>query len=168
MEEALVAYLLAIPAANSAEALLHSSLYGTERGVALDFTTDAYASANATVMTLPAIVGPRIHWVRSPQGSASPRIVLYRISGVRDMRMDGPTGLVASRVQCDCIGTSYGSAKSVARALEARLSGYSGTTGGVEFQGAFLVGERDDFFDTDTPDKLFRTTIDFNIWHKGA
>ena len=31
-----------------------------------------------------------------------------------------------------------------------------------------LVGERDDFFDTDTPDKLFRTSLDFNIWTKGT
>lgn len=121
--------------------------------------------------SLAALIGSgssaRIHWVRSPQGTASPRIVLYKISGIRDMALDGPTGYVASRVQCDCIGTTYGSAKAVARALEARLSGYSGTTGNVRFEGAFLVGERDDFFDTDTPDKLFRTSLDFNIWTKG-
>lgn len=118
--------------------------------------------------SLAALVGARIHWVRSPQGTVSPRIVLYRIAGARDMRMKGPTGLVASRVQCDCIGTSYGSAKATARALEARLSGYSGTRSNVVFQGAFLVGERDDFFDTETPDKLFRTSLDFNIWTKGT
>ena len=118
---------------------------------------------------LAALVGTRINWVRSPQGTISPRIVLYRISGVRDMTLNsGPTGFVASRVQCDCIGTSYSSAKSVARAVEARLSGYSGTRGTVRFEGAFLVGERDDFFDTETPDKLFRTSLDFNIWTKGT
>lgn len=117
---------------------------------------------------LTALVGTRIHWVRSPQGSASPRIVLYVISGLRDMRMDGPTGLIASRVQVDCIGASYGSAKAVARAVEARLSGYTGTASGIVFQGCFLIGERDDFEDADTPDKLFRTSLDFNIWHKGA
>lgn len=115
---------------------------------------------------LSSLVASRIHWVRSPQGSASPRIVLYRISGVRDMVMSGPSGLVSSRVQADCIGTSYGSAKTVARAIEDRLSGYSGTAGAIEFQGCFLIGERDDFEDTDTPDKLFRTSLDFNIWHK--
>lgn len=117
---------------------------------------------------LTALVGTRIHFVRSPQGSASPRIVLYVISGLRDMRMDGPTGLIASRVQVDCIGASYGSAKAVARAVEARLSGYTGTASGIVFQGCFLIGERDDFEDADTPDKLFRTSLDFNIWHKGA
>lgn len=118
---------------------------------------------------LAALVGSRIHWVYSPQGTASPRIVLYRISGVRDMSLNnGPTGFVSSRVQVDCIGTSYSSAKAVARAVEARLSGYSGTLGSTRLEGVFLVGERDDFFDTETPDKLFRTSLDFNIWHKGA
>jgi hypothetical protein len=116
--------------------------------------------------SLAALVGSRINWVRSPQGSASPRIVLYRISGLRDMSLKGPTGFVSSRVQCDCLGLTYSSAKATARALEARISGYSGTTGGIRFEGIFLTAERDDFSDADTPDKLFRTSLDFNVWHK--
>ncbi len=115
-----------------------------------------------------ALVAGRVHWVRSPQGAASPRIVLYRISGLRDMTMQGPSGLVASRVQVDCIGTSYGSAKAVARAVEDCLSGYSGQALATRFDGCFLIGERDDFEDAATPDKLFRTSLDFNIWHKDA
>lgn len=168
MEEALIAYLLAVPAANSAEALLHSYSYGTERGFALDFVSNAYAIAPVTVPSIPQLVGARVHWVRSPQASAAPRVVLYRISGLRHMSLSGPSGIVDSRVQVDCIGASYASAKAVARAVEARLSGYSGITGGTDFQGCFLIGERDDFEDTDTPDKLFRTSLDFNIWHKEA
>lgn len=117
---------------------------------------------------LRTLVGNRIYWALAPQGVASPRIVLFRISGLRDMALDGPTGFVSSRVQCDCIGTTYSSAKAMARALEARLSGYSGTMGGLRFEGAFLVGERDDVFDGETPDKLFRTSLDFNIWTKGT
>ena len=125
----------------------------------------AYLLADAGLASL---VGFRIHWVRSPQSSANPRVVLYAIAGLRDMSLNnGPTGFITSRVQCDCIGTSYGSAKTVARALEARLSGFSGTLGLVRVEGAFLVGERDDYFDTDTPDKVFRTSLDFNIWTKG-
>ena len=116
--------------------------------------------------SLAALVGTRINWVQSPQGSASPRIVLYKISGLRDMCMDGPTGFVSTRIQADCIGLTYASAKATARALEARISGYAGTTGGVRFEGIFLIGERDDFNDADTPDKLFRTSLDFNLWHK--
>ena len=115
---------------------------------------------------LTAQVGTRVHCVRSPQAAALPRVVLYRISGERDMHMQGPSGLVASRVQVDCIGASYGSAKAVARAVETVLSGYSGTFSGIWFQGVFLISERDDYEDGDTPDKLFRTSLDFNIWHK--
>lgn len=125
-----------------------------------------YLLAGSSLATL---VGTRIHWVRSPQGEASPRIVLYRVAGLRDMTLNnGPTGFVTSRVQVDCIGITYQSAKSVARAVEARLSGYSGVRNMIRFEGAFLIGERDDFFDTDTPDKLFRTSLDFNIWTKGT
>jgi hypothetical protein len=114
------------------------------------------------------LVGSRVHWVRSLQASTSPRIVLYRIGGIRHMSLRGPSGIIESRVQVDCIGTSYSSAKAVARAAELRLSGYSGTFSGIRFEGCFLIGERDDFEDTDTPDKLFRTSLDFNIWHKEA
>lgn len=115
---------------------------------------------------LAALVGNRINWTMSPQGAATPRIVLYKVSGLRDMVFRGPTGFVSSRVQCDCISTTFISAKGVARALEGRLSGYSGNTAGIRFEGAFLVNERDDYFDGDTPDKLFRTSLDFNIWYK--
>ena len=115
---------------------------------------------------LSALVGNRVHWVRSPQAAASPRVVLYRIGGLRHMSLAGPSGIVESRVQVDCIGASYSSAKTVARAVEDRLSGYSGIALNTQFEGVFLIGERDDFEDTDTPDKLFRTSLDFNVWHK--
>lgn len=117
---------------------------------------------------LAAIVSKRIYWVRAEQGATPPRIVLHRISGNRDMHMGGPSGLVESRVQFDCYGTSYLSAKGVARAVEALLSGYSGTAGGTTFDGCFLVAERDQFEDTETADKLSRVSLDFIIWHKGA
>lgn len=117
--------------------------------------------------SLAALVGSRINWVRSPQGSSTPRIVLYKVSGLRDMTLNsGFTGYVTSRVQADCLGLTYSSAKTLARALEARVSGYSGTTGGIRFEGVFLIAERDDFSDADTPDKLFRTSLDFNVWYK--
>lgn len=112
-----------------------------------------------------SLVGNRVNWARSPQGSASPRIVLYLVSGLRDMHMRGPSGLVSSRVQVDCLGLSYDSAKTVARAVETRLSGYQGTRGAIRFDGCFLIGERDDYFEADTTDKLFRTSLDFNIWY---
>lgn len=125
----------------------------------------AYLLASAG---LAALVAARIYWVRNPQAGANPHVLLTRISGVRDTTFKGASGIVESRVQADCYGLTYASAKGVARAVEARLSGVKATQGSTIFDGCFLVGERDTFEDAATPDKLFRTSLDFMIWHKGA
>jgi Protein of unknown function (DUF3168) len=114
---------------------------------------------------LTALVAGRINWGVKPQGKGVPFVVLQRISGLRDMKMSGPSGLVSSRVQADCYGLTYTSAKNVARAVRDRLSGYRGTVAGRIIQGVFLDSERDIFEPAETPDKLFRTSMDFILWH---
>jgi hypothetical protein len=71
-------------------------------------------------------------------------------------------------VQVDCYGLTFSSAKGLARAVEAVLSGLTVSTGGIEFQGCFLDAERDGYEDNAAPDKLFRTSLDFIIFHKGV
>ena len=115
---------------------------------------------------LTALLGTNIYWMQKPQGVSTPVLVLTRISGTRDMQMLGPSGLVESRVQCDCDGLTYASAKNTARALRNRLSGFKGTQGVMTFHGCFLEAERDTFEDALTTDKIFRTSLDFMIWHK--
>jgi hypothetical protein len=114
---------------------------------------------------LTALVAGRINWGVKPQGAGAPFVVLQRISGLRHMVMAGPSGLVSSRVQADCYGLTYTSAKAVARAVRDRLSGYSGTVSGRVLQGVFLDSERDIFEPAETPDKLFRISMDFILWH---
>lgn len=120
----------------------------------------------ATALT--ALTGTRVYWVRAPQNVAKPYVVMNRITGIRDMKSSGPSGLVESRVQVDCWGATYSSAKSVARQVEARLSGYKGTQSSVIFDGVFLVLEHDGYSPDDTPDKLFRVSLDFIIFSKGV
>lgn len=115
-----------------------------------------------------SLVSTRIYWTLKPQGTANPYIVLTRVSGVRDYAYQGPSRLIPSRVQVDCYGLTFASAKNIARAVEARLSGVKLTQGATIFEGGFLEGERDTFEAEATPDKLFRTSLDFIIWHKGA
>jgi hypothetical protein len=93
---------------------------------------------------LAALVGNRIHWRRMPQGQPMPNIVMHKISGVHDYTMSGASGYVATRVQFNCKGHTVAEAQSVALALEARLSGFSGVYGGFNFQGCFLVNEGQD------------------------
>jgi hypothetical protein len=120
----------------------------------------AYAPLTALIGTAPA----RVYWMRAPQNVARPYVVLQVITGLPDVAHSGPTGLVAYRVQADAYGDSYGSTKAVARALAARLTGFKATV----FDGVFKDAERDGYEDDASPDKLFRTSQDFIIWHKGA
>jgi hypothetical protein len=114
------------------------------------------------------IVQARIGWVLITQGSPPPYVVMTRVSGSRDTTFSGPSGLVSSRVQVDCYAETYISAKAVARAVEARLSGFKGELGPTFFDGIFLDAERD-LFDADGgTDRLHRVSLDFLIWHKGA
>lgn len=121
--------------------------------------------------TLQALLVDRIYWVQLPQGSARPYLLLSIVSSVPDVVYDGATGLVQNRVQFDCWGEDYYQAKNVARAVATLLNGKKFTTpssGGTRFEGFFIEAERDGHDDVEAPDDLFRTSLDFIIWHKGA
>jgi hypothetical protein len=117
---------------------------------------------------LAALTGTRIYWLRAPQNVAAPYVVLQTVSAIPDVSHSGPSGLVAGRVQADCYGLTYASAKGAARAVSGRLSGFRGTQGGTVFDGVFKDSERDLYEDDASTDKLFRVSMDFIIWHKGA
>jgi hypothetical protein len=116
---------------------------------------------------LTALLGDNIYWVDRFQGSGLPALTLTRITGVRGYVMTGADGMVTSRIQCDCDALTYATAKAIARALRDALSGLSGTFSGVQFQGCFIDGgDRDTFETAETTDKIFRTSIDYQIFHK--
>jgi hypothetical protein len=120
----------------------------------------------ALLLTGPGIP-PRVYWVQRPQGAAMPDIVLTRITGLPDYHMQGPSGLVQSRVQADVwTSSTYAEAKGIARALAALLSGYRGTIGATRFQMIQIDGERD-FFDAGSNDaeRFYRVSVDLLIHH---
>jgi len=120
------------------------------------------ASAGVT-----ALVSTRINWSRRPQGAALPAIVLHRISGIPDYHHSGTSGLVSSRVQVDCYGVSYGSAKAVARAVEAAITAQTFTQGATRFDVILLDNERDSSTEP-TPDTLFLTSLDLVVQSANA
>lgn len=113
---------------------------------------------------LSALVGPRIHWDEIPQGSADPAVTLFLVSGVPDYHMAGPSGLVASRVQIDCRGPSKEVALSVARAVEAVLSGLKTTIGSIKFDSVMKINARSEFEKSATPAYRLESA-DYRIWH---
>lgn len=118
-----------------------------------------------------SLVGTRIYWTQLPQGEERPYLLLSVVDSIPNVAYGGVTGLVQSRVQFDCWGSDFYSAKDLARALDTLLSGKSLLTtgsGATKFEGFFLEAERDGHSDVDAPDDLFRTSLDFLIWHKGV
>lgn len=109
-----------------------------------------------------AIVGKRVNWSQTPQGSAFPSVVLHRVSGGRDYNMGGPSGFVSSRVQVDCWALNYTDSVKLSRAVRSALSGY--TAG--DLQGAFIDSERQSVEkETDGAQRYFRVSLDFIICH---
>jgi hypothetical protein len=114
-----------------------------------------------------ALVSTRINWLRRPQGSALPCIVLHRIDGTPDVTHGGRSGLVVSRVQVDCWGASYGSAKAIARAVETAITAQTFTQGATRFDVILIADERDSTFDeNNTP--IFRTSLDLIVHSANA
>lgn len=112
------------------------------------------------------LVSTRINWSRRPQAEALPAIVLHVIDRLPDVTHGGASGLLVSRVQVDCWGASFGSAKAVARAVEAAITAQSFTQGVVRFDAILIDAERDDTSDETTP--LFRTSLDLIIQSANA
>ena len=105
-----------------------------------------------------ALCGDRINFGANPQGSVNPRIVMWTIGDAEGHNTKGPDGHSVGRIQVDCYGSTYGSAKQLSRAVRAVLDGYSG--GG--FQGVFLAGTRATREGgSNEPDRPFRTSLDF-------
>lgn len=118
----------------------------------------------AKIMGTPAVsalVSTRVNWSRRPQGQALPAIVLHRIGGTPDVHHGGPSGLAVSRVQVDCWGSSYGSAKALARAVQNAITARTFTQGSTRFDVILVDSERDDSDDQTTP--LFRTSLDLMV-----
>lgn len=108
----------------------------------------------------------RVYWVQRPQAGDLPAIVLQRITGLPDYHMQGPSGLVESRVQADVWALGYGDAKFLARALIDHVSGFRGTQGTTNFQAIMIDGERDLFEGgSNDADRYFRVSIDLMIQH---
>jgi len=105
---------------------------------------------------LSGVVSFPVAWGAFGPGTSTPRAILYRASGVRDMHMQG-TGLMQGRVQIDCYGSTYAEAITASRDIRAALEGYRG--GPV--QGAFLAAIRDNT--DDDAGLLHRVSMTFSV-----
>ena len=109
---------------------------------------------------LASVAGGRRFWVRAPQKAARPYVLLQRASSALSYHMQGATGLTAIRVQIDVYADRYIEATTVARSINATLSGYSSG----KIQAIFVESERDlPAADAGEVSSLFRISIDIII-----
>lgn len=113
---------------------------------------------------LTSLVSSRIDWGARPQGSPLPGVVMFVISGNEGEHLKGRDGLFNGRVQIDCYGETYASAKQTGRAVIDLLHGYRDN----DFPGVFHVGTRDDRLSgVNEADRPFRQSLDFSVNWKG-
>lgn len=101
------------------------------------------------------------------QGDHLPALVFNLISDLPDYSNDGQTGLTQARIQLDAYGSTYAQAKAVARAANARISGWRAVVGGWTIQGVFQQNARDTFTH-DAPEKIPGVSTDFIVWAHAA
>jgi len=112
---------------------------------------------------LASLAGGKRFWLRAPQGTKLPYVVMQRITGIRDRHFQGPSGLVESRVQIDLYDTTYGGVSVMGRSVVSLLSG---RRVGI-IQAIFIDSERDlPAADAGDVKQLFRKSVDIIIHHK--
>ena len=89
-------------------------------------------------VTVSGTIGTRLYPLETPASGSLPAIVYRRISGPEDYSQDGESGLRRPRFQWDCQARTYAAANALAYALRDAISGYTGTTSGVEIDGIFV------------------------------
>jgi hypothetical protein len=126
----------------------------------------AYLLADAGVSSA---VSSRVYWNTIPQGSKMPAIVMTMVFDGPVYESNGESGLVEGRVQFDCYGNTYASAKSASRAIRNALSGKRFTQDTIKFNSCFLNSETDNFDSlNDGADKRHRVVLDMTLWHSSA
>ena len=115
-----------------------------------------------------ALVGQKIHFMRAPQSTSTPYIIVSKIDAPRSYTHDGADGLVTARFQLSCFADKYGDAKSVVSAIQTAMNAFScpGTMGG---DGGVTVGAifYDDETDLDPGESgPFGVAADYIIHHK--
>jgi hypothetical protein len=114
----------------------------------------------ALTALLASVAGGRRYWVRAPQETAYPNIVLNKVDALPNYHLQGASGFVSSRVQVDIYANTFTSLTSTARSVKSLLSGHKGGM----IQGIFIESERNlPAADAGEVNTLFRASIDITV-----
>ncbi|AHE55534.1 tail completion protein gp17 [Sphingomonas sanxanigenens] len=126
----------------------------------------ALAQRQVDAAPVAALVGRRIHWVTSPQGTPLPRITMQVITEQREQHYKGFFGMQFARVQIDVRAKSYSEAKALAdTVIDAVVP--AGTFHGVKFRRG-IVDRITDFEEKAGNEQVMRRSLDVLLWHSQA
>jgi len=114
---------------------------------------------------LSSLVGDRVYWVVRDKEEGVPCIVLTVIDGPPDYHLNGPSGLVQSRVQANLFAVTYTDVDALERAFMADIMAADASTPVTDAIHALSIDNRRDLTDTSQPDYLFLTAVDLMIDH---
>lgn len=112
--------------------------------MSIDAALFSFVTAQASVSTL---IGTRFYPGRSPQTPTYPLAVYHRVSSTRTDSLSGDSGLADPRFQISAQSPNYATARSVAEALRAVLSGYQGLMGAIDVRASAAMGDMDIYYD---------------------
>lgn len=96
-----------------------------------------------------------------PTDPTLPAIAYEIISSVESPTLNAPLGVVRSRVQIDCVASSYGAAVTLRDAVRQSLAGYRGVVSGANVQNALPFTTRD-LYEEELLQYIAR--VEFYIW----
>ena len=108
-----------------------------------------------------AIVNTRVYPLMAPQNGAAPFIVYQRIGAERAVLSCGQSNLTSATIQLDSYAKTYSAAKSLADAVQERISNFNGTMGSVQVRKVFLATELDLL---DVEPGLYRVSQTYTVW----
>lgn len=120
---------------------------------------DDFAHYLLNVPQVAEIVGTQIYPQQAPQSAALPYITFFDVFDAPNNHSTGASGYVEKRLQVDCWGTTYRSAKSLAREVRIALNAFQGTWRMTTVLHCLQISE----IDTDTPPDSGQATGDRRV-----
>lgn len=84
------------------------------------------ADLRQLVISATGLTAFRVNWGQNPGAGLGPYVVLHLISWTSGHTMAGPDGLNTTRVQMDCYGSDWATARGLAGQVKGALDGYRG------------------------------------------
>lgn len=130
---------------------------------------EAIVSVLLAAAPVKQLIGTRLYPTQAPQKATFPLVVYQEADQLSVMTHSGPKTLSRYTMDLTCWGTSYATAKGVAKRIKATLNGYRGTAGnGVRILGVFSQTEADDSEIPQHGDEtgLFAVSMTLDLWFK--